>query len=73
MYEKQKKFFEADLSHLHKALEDKIKETEESLQVMRQLPIISEDGIKEIAQKSDNYKRALEELEKGIAFHSLSN
>lgn len=72
-YEQQKKFFEGDLSNLHKALEGKIKETEESLQVMRQLPLISEDGIKEITQKSDNYKRALEELKRAIAFHSLSN
>ncbi|MBA3816309.1 MAG: hypothetical protein H0X29_07285 [Parachlamydiaceae bacterium] len=72
-YELQKKFFEGDLSLLIKALESKIIETEDSLKAIRQLPMISEDGIKETTKKSEIYKKALFELKTAIVFYTLSN
>lgn len=65
-------FLEKDLSPLQKALQGKIQDADMTLKGLRQLPIVSEDGQREVNLKKGVYETALEELNQAILdFQSL--
>ena len=63
-------FFQHDRNEVQKMIKEKIEKSEQSLQALRQLPLTSEAGQKDMEERKKKYERALEELEKAVAYYS---
>lgn len=63
-------FFQADLSGLHQALQNKIVHSRHSLETVQNLPIKTPSGEKELQNRLKSYEEAFEELRGADAFYS---